>query len=238
MELSNKHYTCRDIDSKVANEFIKKFHYSHKVVSNSKLHLGLFRGETLCGVLSFGYPVNAKKTPNIIVAGSTYNDMYELNRMAMHDDEPKFSESKAIGLCMKWIKRFHPHILYILSYSDGKEGNIGTIYQATGWDYLGYMISDSFWELDDIVLHNVQVWHKFKEGKPDTTETKEVIKYFENVSKIVSRQYIYVMPLKKVTYTRAIQKYPKKETEVMIESRIIYKENGITFDKPKRVHYC
>lgn len=237
MEISNKHYICKDIDSKTANIFIKKYHYSGKVVSNSKLHLGLFRGGVLLGVLSFGYPVNAKRTPNNIVAGSTYNSMYELNRMAMHDDEPKFSESKAIGLCMKWIKRYHKHIDYILSYSDGKEGNIGTIYQATGWDYLGYMISDSFWELDNIIMHNVQVWHKFKEGKPDTTETKELVKHFENVAKIVSRQYIYVMPLKQLVYTRPIQKYPKKETETMIELRILYKVNGVVLAKPKRIHY-
>ena len=38
----NKYYYMTEIDAKVARDLIKKYHYSHKVVPNSKLHLGVF----------------------------------------------------------------------------------------------------------------------------------------------------------------------------------------------------
>ena len=50
--------------------------------------------------------------------------MMELNRMAMTDEAPKLSESQAISLSLKYIKRFMPNIKWLLSFSDGKEGNL------------------------------------------------------------------------------------------------------------------
>ena len=35
-------YTVKEIDAKTANNMVKRYHYSGKVVSNSCLHLGLF----------------------------------------------------------------------------------------------------------------------------------------------------------------------------------------------------
>ena len=32
----------QEIDAKIARELVKKYHYSGKVVPNSKLHLGVF----------------------------------------------------------------------------------------------------------------------------------------------------------------------------------------------------
>jgi hypothetical protein len=237
----NKQYFTKEIGSKIANEFIKKFHYSHKVVSNSKLHLGIFNktNSRLEGVLSFGYPMNPKSTPQKIVKNSNYTEMYELNRMAMDDEAPKLSESQAIGICIKWLKKYQPHIKWLLSFSDGKEGNVGTIYQATNWTYLGYNISDSFYQLDNQIMHNVQIWHKFKEGKPNVNTMDELYKNFSNVKKIKSRQHIYVFKLTKedLEYINEIQPYPKKETEPKIIQEVIYKENGIILNKKRIINY-
>lgn len=237
----NKYYFVHEIQSSIANDFIKKFHYSHKVVPNSKLHLGIFSktNNKLDGVLSFGYPMNPKSTPQKIVKNSNYTEMYELNRMAMDDNAPKCSESQAIGLCIKWLKRYQPEIKWLLSFSDGKEGNVGVIYQATNWVYLGYNVSDSFYQLDDQVMHNVQIWHKFKEGKPDVNTMDEVYKTFENVKKIKSRQYIYVYKLtdEALDYVHTPQPYPKKNTEPKIIQEIIYKEGGQILEKKRVVNY-
>lgn len=51
----------------------------------------------LIGALQYGPPMNSKSTPGSLVFGSTANEMYELNRMAMLDDAPKLCESQAIG---------------------------------------------------------------------------------------------------------------------------------------------
>ena len=60
MEVSNKNYVCREIPAKVARDIVKKYHYSHKVVPNSNLHLGIFdkQSNELVGALQFGPPMN------------------------------------------------------------------------------------------------------------------------------------------------------------------------------------
>ena len=131
--IRNKNYYVEEIAPKSARELVIKYHYSHKVVPNSSLHLGIFDNITndLIGALQYGTPMNAKSTPQKIVKDAVSSEMYELNRMAMLDEAPKLSESQAIRLSIKWIRRHKPHIKWLLSFSDGKQGNVGTIYQAT-----------------------------------------------------------------------------------------------------------
>lgn len=51
-------YEVKQIEAKDAREIVKKYHYSGKVVSNSKIHLGLFRDDILVGCLQYGPPMN------------------------------------------------------------------------------------------------------------------------------------------------------------------------------------
>lgn len=230
-----KHFYCHEIGAYEAKALIVKYHYSHKTVSNSKLHFGIFDNNTgkLCGALQYGYPMNPKSTPQKIVKKAIYTEMLELNRMAMADDSPKLSESEAIGLTIRYIKKQFPEVKWLLSFSDGKQGNVGTIYQATNWDYVGFNKSDSFFELDGSVFHSVQIWHKFREGKPNVKTMDELYRNFQNVSKIESRQYVYVFPIAKgLEYVRQKTVYPKRESEPRITKRTIYKKNGVVLEKP------
>ena len=97
---------------------------------------------------------------------------------------------------------------------------------------MGFRLSNSFYKCDDEVLHSVQIWHRFKEGKPDVNTMDEVYKHFDNVSKIESRQHIYVFPLQKVEYMLDQKPYPKKETEPTIVREVVYKKDGVVLDKP------
>lgn len=238
MEVSNANYTVREITPRVGNALIRKYHYSGKVVSNSKLHLGVYYKDMddLAGVLSFGYPMNPKKTPGNLVDGATFEDMFELNRMAMTDEAPKFSESQAIGLSIRWLKRFRKDIKWLLSYSDGKEGNVGTIYQATNWDYYGYNVSNSFLDLDGTIMHNVTSWHRHREGRTcGRTEREILCATYDNVSRIYSKQHIYIFPLSKdVTVLRDKQPYPKQDGEPRIIKRDWYKKDGVIISPSKR----
>lgn len=51
-----------------------------------------------------------------------------MNRFAMADSEIKNSESQAISLGIKWIKKYRPDIRLLVSYSGRIEGNYGYIY--------------------------------------------------------------------------------------------------------------
>lgn len=120
------------IPSSLAIPFVKKHHYSGKVVQNSVLHFGAFLGGVLHGVMSYGPPMDkAKVLP--LVNGTEWNGMLELNRMAFDDYLPRNSESFCIAQSIKLIRKNAPHIKWILSFADGAQCGDGTIYRASNF---------------------------------------------------------------------------------------------------------
>lgn len=131
-----KEIIVKVIPAKIANEFVKKHHYSGKVVPNSNLHFGCFLDGKLHGVMSYGPSINKKGTINL-VAGTGWNEFIELNRMAFDDYLPKNSESRCIAISIKLIKKNAPHIKWIISFADGTQCGDGTIYRASGFHLVG-----------------------------------------------------------------------------------------------------
>jgi hypothetical protein len=131
-----KEIIVKVIASSVANEFVKKHHYSGKVVPNSVLHFGAFLDEKLHGVLSYGTSMDKRKILPL-VQPSLWNEVLELNRMAFDDYLPKYSESRCIAISIRLIKKNAPHIKWLLSYSDGTQCGDGTIYRASGFHLTG-----------------------------------------------------------------------------------------------------
>ena len=131
-----KEIIVKVIPSKIANEFVKKHHYSGKVVQNSTLHFGCFLDDKLHGVMSFGSPMDKSKVLPL-VQPCLWNEMLELNRMAFDDYLPKNSESRCFSIAVKLLKKNAPHIKWILSFSDGTQCGDGTIYRASGFELTG-----------------------------------------------------------------------------------------------------
>ncbi len=128
-----KEIIVKVIPAKIANEFVKKHHYSGKVVQNSILHFGCFLDDKLQGVMSYGSPMDKSRVLNLVTP-SLWNEMLELNRMAFDEYLPKYSESRCIAISIKLIKKNAPHIKWILSFSDGTQSGDGTIYRASGFN--------------------------------------------------------------------------------------------------------
>ncbi len=131
-----KDIQVRVIPSNIANEFIKKHHYSGKVVQNSKLHFGCFLNNVLHGVMSFGSSLDKGKMLGL-VKGTGWNEFLELNRMAFDDKLPRNSESRCIAIAMKLIKKNAPQIKWVVSFADGCSCGDGTIYRASGFVLTG-----------------------------------------------------------------------------------------------------
>lgn len=127
-----KEIIVKVIPSSIANAFVKKHHYSGKVVPNSTLHFGCFLDGNLHGVMSYGSPMDKSKVLPL-VQPSLWNEMLELNRMAFDAYLPKYSESRCIAISIRLIKKNAPHIKWILSFSDGTQCGDGTIYRASGF---------------------------------------------------------------------------------------------------------
>ena len=114
---SAKEITMKVIPSSIANPFIKAHHYSGKVVNNSKLHFGVFLDGQLHGVMSYGPSLDKSKIIGL-VEGTGWNEFLELNRMAFDSVLPRNSESRAISMSIKLLKKYAPQVKWIISFAD------------------------------------------------------------------------------------------------------------------------
>lgn len=144
-------YVC-DIHRDIANELIINGHYSHRIVSSSRLHFGVIIDNILVGVLQFGVAMNPASQGSIMRNCAIY-EYLELNRMWLCDSAPKNSESRAISMAIKLIRRKEPKIKFIQSFSDERCRLSGRVYQAANFIYCGMHLG-IFWELDGEFYHN------------------------------------------------------------------------------------
>ena len=167
-----KEIKVKVIPSKIANAFVKKHHYSGKVVPNSTLHFGCFLDGKLHGVMQYGPSINKKGTINL-VKGTKWNGFIELNRMAFDDYLPKYSESRCIAVSIKLIKKHAPHIKWIISFADGTQCGDGTIYRASGFKLVGIVnntalrINPKTGEAMHVIqAHHLKISSEFRGWKP------------------------------------------------------------------------
>lgn len=150
------------IPAKIANNFMCRVHYSGKVVPNSQLHFGVFWQNTLQGVIQFG-PSMFKRQMLPLVAGTKWNGFIELNRLAFTDVLPRNSESRALGVCLRLLKKQAPHVEWVLSYADACQCGDGTIYRATGFVLTAIKRNTELLVAPDgTIMHNIQAYHKCK----------------------------------------------------------------------------
>lgn len=131
-----KDIVVKPINSQAANAVVKRIHYSGKVVSNSQLHFGVFLDDKLEGAMSFGPSMDKRKMLGL-VPGTSWNGFLELNRMAFSSALPRNSESRAMAVAFRLIRKHYPHIDWIISFSDGTQCGDGAIYRAAGFDLCG-----------------------------------------------------------------------------------------------------
>lgn len=167
---------CKEIIIKVipacvANPFVKKHHYSGKVVPNSQLHFGAFLDGKLHGVLSYGCSMDKRKTM-ALVEGTGWNEFLELNRMAFDDYLPRNSESYCIGATLRMIKKQAPQIKWIISFADGTQCGDGTIYRASNFVLTGITKNSSIIRLPN----GVNICQMTITAHPDAEEIKDACK--------------------------------------------------------------
>lgn len=163
-----KEIIVKVIPSKIAVPFVKKHHYSGKVVNNSNLHFGVFIDNSLHGVMSFGPSLDKSKMIRL-VEGTGWNEFLELNRMAFDDVLPRNSESRAISMAIKLIKKNAPQIKWIVSFADGCSCGDGTIYRAS--NFVLTAIKENY---NLVMLPSGEKIHKMTLESNPTTPRKEL----------------------------------------------------------------
>jgi hypothetical protein len=130
--VSAKELQVSPVSAKDANAYIAANHYSGKVAPNSQVHLGVFLHGRMLGAMQFGPSINKKGTIRL-VEGTGWNGFIELNRMAFSDVLPRNSESRAIGIAMRLLRKRYPHLDWVVSFADATQCGDGTIYRASGF---------------------------------------------------------------------------------------------------------
>lgn len=162
-----KDLVVKVIPVKVAREFVKKHHYSGTFCQNSSLHFGVFYNGVLHGVMQFGPPLDRRKVLGLVVDSNgeqtPWNSVIELNRMAFDDVLPRNSESRAISVAIRLIRKNAPQIKWIISFADGCQCGDGTIYRASGFALTGFSCG-SMWRLPPELerLNGGSVAHRMK----------------------------------------------------------------------------
>lgn len=201
-------YFVAQIPCATAREIIRREHYSHSVVNNSYVNLGVFLEGAIVGVLQWGYALNPARAGKV-VANTTQGQYLELNRMWLSDDAPRNSESRAISYSLKYIRRACPSVAWVQSYADERCQGLGVVYQACSFLYLGCHESP-FYALDGEVYHNILATAKRQGNKRGAYLRANL----DRARKIMLRQYRYIRFLKTDWLRRLrlpILPYPKRQ---------------------------
>jgi hypothetical protein len=94
-------------------------------------------------------PSLQKSSIQPLVDGTGWNGFIELNRMAFADWLPRNSESRAIAVAMRLIRKAYPHIEWVVSFADGTQCGDGTIYRASGFALTGIKQNTTMWKMPD-----------------------------------------------------------------------------------------
>ena len=136
------------ISQRDAAALVKRIHYSKQSAINANLHLGVFLDGNLEGVMQFGSSLQKSSTIKL-VSDTGWNGFLELNRMAFSDKLPRNSESRALGVAFRLIKKHYPHIEWVVSFADGTQCGDGTIYRASGFVLTQVKQNSTMHELPD-----------------------------------------------------------------------------------------
>jgi hypothetical protein len=143
-----KDLILRPIDSATARAAIRRWHYSGKVTQNSQLHIGVFWQGALEGALQFGPPLDRRKVL-VLVHGSKWADCLELNRLAFSDRLPRNSESRALAVACRLLRRHAPQVKWLLTFADATACGDGTIYRAAGFILTSIKRNSTIWQFPD-----------------------------------------------------------------------------------------
>lgn len=125
----------KPVRSRLAEQIILKYEWLGTMAATS-LHYGLFFGPYCAGVTCVGKAVTAGNNIHSPFAIER-EELLVLARGACVHWAPPGSNSKLVSWTTRLIPKSKPHAKLLLAYADTDAGEIGTIYQACNWTYIG-----------------------------------------------------------------------------------------------------
>ena len=130
-------YYVRQVDRKSIEKFIEEWHYSKSINGvKSSYCFGLFNPQNnLVGAMIFGGFAMAGQWKKY---ADNPDKIIELRRLCCINETPKNTESFFIGKAIKLLSKVWNGDM-VISYSDREYGHTGTIYNASNFEYKGYI---------------------------------------------------------------------------------------------------
>lgn len=198
----------RPVAPGVIRSIIEQKHYLHSMPAVSKLCFGVYLGESLEGAVVF---TSGPRQGFKILEAAKPQDVSVLARLWLSDALPKNSESRVIGYVLRYI-RHHTTWKLLLSYADPLAGHSGTIYQATGWYYLGQTEANSYISLDGKIYHPRTIYNRY--GSNSLTHLKSTGVAATRHLTPGKYRYVYLLnPSWKWRLRQPALPYPKNERQ-------------------------
>jgi len=230
--------TFREISYLTAKKIISEYEWLG-TMGTTQYHYGIYYDDFLAGVVCFGYfqAMNGYKN---YVGTKFYKDGIQLSRGACVWWAHEHSGSKLIAYGLKEIK--NKGYKYVIAFSDARAGEIGTLYQATNWHYLGVEKNNRrhvnlyFRKTGLLFMDNRDFCKKYG--------YKHLEQFLKEYPHIVGRaepnkaRYIKLLGTKKenkemlTTLCKWIKPYPKRAGEVSGEIRCNHTEGEGQFLNP------
>lgn len=159
-------------------------HYAGRIPSISTA-VGLFDGDRLEGVCTFGTPLSTTLQRGI--CGDEYAPyVVELNRLCLRNNV----KNMASFLVSAAIKLLGDKI--IVSYADTEQGHVGIVYQATNFIYTGLSSKFKDWAIHGDDRHQASIGDEFRGCKNRMEKIRE--KYGDRLYTIErSRKHRYIL---------------------------------------------
>ncbi len=159
---SLKNAWVREIEHETAKTIILHYEWLN-TMGTTDFQFGLYFGDHLAGAVCFGRTAGTKTAESI--CGKEHAHLVKtLNRGACahwsHPNSASFLISHACRLMAQ--KGFHVFV----AYADPSAGEIGTVYQACGWNYCGTASGASSFVWPGKPVVKDPYWGTFKDGRP------------------------------------------------------------------------
>lgn len=166
----------QQVELKLAFEFLSLYHYLGSINRNS-ISIGAYHNETLIGICSFGGVTRhetVSKTATQTGLNISKSNASEIKRFAIRPNVTcKNLGSKFISEAVKIYKTLKPKTSYIISFADETVGDLGGLYKAANFRFLG-KTSKSYHYMDGTkAIHKKTVYNSAASAKVTESEFAE-----------------------------------------------------------------
>lgn len=154
---TSPHLIYRPISYTEAMNLVVEKHYLHRRAPTTWAFGAIWDGRLL-GVCTIGKPASHTLL-NGVAGKENASRVFELNRLWMHDDCPKNSESRFLG----WVLRQVPKGTILVSYADTAQGHQGIVYKASNWIFTGTSIPFTDYTFGDLDHRSIPKHLRVKE---------------------------------------------------------------------------